>query len=334
MNFNVEFKEINSILEADFGEVHVLGADQYEIGYNNGYTKGYSVGYAEGELVGKTQGYSEGYSKGHNDGYSEGNQVGYDEGYSKGYAEGYSKGYSEGYNVGKAEGVIEGKKSADNEFWDLFQQNGNRTNYQSAFAGYGWTVDTFKPKYSIVAINNNKMQANEIFKYSKIRADLGKVLSDKKLTIDFSTCTNSDQMFIESSFTALPVLDFRNITSTSYLTFYSCSKLTKIEKLMINDNGNQQFNSSFNGCSALTDITFSGVIGQNISFSSSPLNKASIENIIGCLSISATGKTLTLKKSAVNTAFGINVDDETTYPEGSEYYELRHSKDNWTISYV
>ena len=34
------------------------------------------------------------------------------------------------------------------------------------------------------------------------------------------------------------------------------------------------------------------------------------------------------------TPTGININDETTYPVGSEFYTLRHSKDNWTFSYV
>jgi hypothetical protein len=41
-----------------------------------------------------------------------------------------------------------------------------------------------------------------------------------------------------------------------------------------------------------------------------------------------------LSKAAVNNAFGIDVDDASTYPEGSEYYNLRYSKSNWTFNYA
>jgi hypothetical protein len=75
-------------------------------------------------------------------------------------------------------------------------------------------------------------------------------------------------------------------------------------------------------------------IGNDLDMSACPLSKDSIISVITSLSASASGKTLKLKKTAVNTAFGMDVDDESTYPEGSEYYELRHSKDNWTFSYV
>ena len=39
-----------------------------------------------------------------------------------------------------------GVKSAYDEFWDNFQQNGNRTIYSCSF-GSGWKAENFKPKY-------------------------------------------------------------------------------------------------------------------------------------------------------------------------------------------
>lgn len=220
-------------------------------------------------------------------------------------------------------GVTKGKQSAYDEFWDKFQQNGNRTNYQNGFSGYGWTVDTFKPKHSI-----KPQYANGIFMYCGVQADLGQILKDRKLTIDFSKCGNSDQMFLGSSFTALPVLNFTSVTSQSGSTFNACTNLTKIELIVLNESGTQKFNATFNGCSALADIRFSGVIGQSLDMKSSPLNKASIENIIEHLSSTATGMTLTLKKTAKEAAF---TDEEwiaLITPKSNQY------DGNWTISLV
>ena len=39
-------------------------------------------------------------------------------------------------------------------FWDTYQQNGKRTNYQYAFSGKGWNDTTFKPKYDISVSGN------------------------------------------------------------------------------------------------------------------------------------------------------------------------------------
>ena len=101
-------------------------------------------------------------------------------------------------------------------------------------------------------------------------------------------------------------------------------------------NGGKQYDNIFAGASALEEITITGTIGQN-GFSISPcvkLSKDSIKSVINALSTTTSGLTVTLSKTAVNNAFGIDVDDTTTWAEGTEYYELRHSKDNWTISYI
>ncbi|MBE7093008.1 MAG: hypothetical protein E7365_07530, partial [Clostridiales bacterium] len=37
-------------------------------------------------------------------------------------------------------------------FWDEYQENGKRTNYDGAFFGVGWTEKTFKPKHDIVPV--------------------------------------------------------------------------------------------------------------------------------------------------------------------------------------
>ncbi|MBE6739702.1 MAG: hypothetical protein E7565_05230, partial [Ruminococcaceae bacterium] len=44
------------------------------------------------------------------------------------------------FEAGKSQG---GGDSYYDTFWDNYQQNGNRTNYENAFAGYGWNAETF-----------------------------------------------------------------------------------------------------------------------------------------------------------------------------------------------
>lgn len=78
-------------------------------------------------------------------------------------------------------------------------------------------------------------------------------------------------------------------------------------------------------------------ISQSISLSSCPLNQKSIACVFNALSSTTSGKTLTLKKSAVNEAFGIDVDNMNTWEEtaaGMHYKHLRNSRSNWTVSYV
>ena len=42
-------------------------------------------------------------------------------------------------------GFAEGKQEEYDRFWDAFQQNGTRTNYERAFRR--WTDEIYKPKY-------------------------------------------------------------------------------------------------------------------------------------------------------------------------------------------
>lgn len=122
-----------------------------------------------------------------------------------------------------------------------------------------------------------------------------------------------------------------SIYSFNY-TFNGCSQLHTISKLTVADT--TKFINAFNACRRLVNLTINGTIGQSgLDLHWSPLSKTSIESVIGALSETTSGLSITLSKVAINNAFGINLDDESTYPEGSEYYTLRHSRDNWTINY-
>lgn len=92
---------------------------------------------------------------------------------------------------------------------------------------------------------------------------------------------------------------------------------------------------AFYACSALKEIRIVGTIKILLDFKDSTLlSKESITSIVNALSQTTSGLTITVSKTAVNNAFNINVDDPTTYPEGSEYYTLRNSKSNWTFNYA
>lgn len=47
------------------------------------------------------------------------------------------------------QGFAAGKQAEYDAFWDVYQQNGYRTDYNFAFAGNGWTDETYNPKYPI-----------------------------------------------------------------------------------------------------------------------------------------------------------------------------------------
>jgi hypothetical protein len=185
-----------------------------------------------------------------------------DGGYERGYADGYKKGNTEGREVGYNKGHAEGGKAAYDRFWDAFQQMGNRTFYRYAFYGLGsdaWTDATYNPKYPIRA--SDITGGDSMFQASKI--------TDTKVDIEIG---------LDASF-----------------VFISCGQLKTIRKLIVSEA--TTFNRWFGGCGALENVTFEGIIANDISFADSfKLSNASVQSIIDHLKdfTGQTGKTLTL----------------------------------------
>lgn len=160
------------------------------------------------------------------------------------------------------DGVEAGKKTEYDAFWDAFQQMGNRTYYRYAFysqSSDAWTDSTYNPKYPIVAIGD--YAGDSMFQAAQI--------TDTKVDIEIGT-------------------------NASY-TFISCYSLKTIRKLIVSED--TTFNRWFDGCGALENVTFEGVIASDISFrDSTKLSKASVDSIVAHLKdlTGQTGKTLTL----------------------------------------
>lgn len=263
--------------------------------------------------------------------------------------------YNIGVEDGEPLGFEQGKKDAYDEFWDIFQQNGTRTDYVSAF-GSQWTLEIFKPKYQIQPLKaaymffNNNGNYLKILDFVEFADNLAREQGKTPQThpdmfdenghynlIDLSNCDNLSYGLAGLHSNHFGTLNLINCTNTSYL-FYthnygSTSPVKKIDKL-ISSEKTVFATPTFQNATYLEDITMDGVVAKSIDFGACPLNKASIISVVNVLSSSTTGQTVTFKKTAVNTAFGINVDDTSTYPVGSEFYNLRNSKPNWTFSYA
>lgn len=190
------------------------------------------------------------------------------------------------YNAGYEKGNTEGGNAVYNTFWDYYQDSGNRTDYQYAFSYSGWRNANFKPKYPLTNI------------------------------------TNAANMFTRCKLTKIEVpLDISNSSSASMM-FNNAQSLATISEITI---GTKVTNCSnmFASCSALKNIKILGTIVCDFPMGDCPLNKESIEYVYEALSTSVSGKTCTLKKTAVNAAFT----DE-------EWKALTDAKDNWTFTLV
>lgn len=178
-------------------------------------------------------------------------------------------------------------------FWDTYQQNGNRADYDYAFAGNGWNDETFRPKYDIVITEGTTSMFHKC-----LITDLVKILDDCGVTFDMSRAKESTY-FVNacSKLTTLPVLDCRGRENINYFII-ACGQLHTIEKVILKEDGSQKFNNySFLSLGGLKEIRFEGCIGYSLEIkASSLLSTESVQSIIDHLKdlTGQTAQTLTL----------------------------------------
>lgn len=155
-----------------------------------------------------------------------------------------------------------GKQAEYDRFWDLFQQNGNRSDYSFAFTGTGWTDATFKPKYDIAPTHNS----HNMFNSTSI-SDLEACMAVNGVKFDFSKVASSrrmDSLMTYTTLTIVPELDFSNcpvVALTSLLAYSPSVKTVRLLKLR--EDGTNTLASAFINCSELENLMISGAIGSN-----------------------------------------------------------------------
>lgn len=159
---------------------------------------------------------------------------------------------------------------AKSDFWDSVQDNGNRTNYEYGF-GY-WGCEYIRPKYKVVPRSS---RASHMFwnntKLKKIEAeyfDLSNITkgqtSGSSIAYAFFGCSS----LVEIEDVGMP--------SSYYDRVYNgCNSLKTIA--VMRSEATTTHNQSFNGCTALENITIEGEIGRNVSFS--PCSKLTVESL-------------------------------------------------------
>lgn len=231
-----------------------------------------------------------------------------------------------------------GKDYQNNELWKAITANGTRTDYSGAFRYQQWNKNNFIPTCDITPTNASYMFRSLDPTTNDLQIDMEELEKKQGIKFDFSKCTNFTQSFSGGLFGALNVIDMSSCTSENTYAFYGGyteRKLKRINKLILGEN-TKPHNLWFGYCYKLIHIGFEGILTKNgLDVSSCvQLDKESITKLIGILSSSTSELTVTFSTAAVNTAFGIDVNDEATYPEGSEYYTLRNTKSNWTFNYI
>ena len=192
--------------------------------------------------------------------------------------------YDLGYEHGHTFGFDEGEQTEYDRFWDALQENGKDSiDYRYKF--FYWPNESYDPKYPI---RSTKTSMISVFGNARIENTI--------VDVDFSRTTNCSSAF-------------------SY-----CTLLRTIPKLIVSEKNT--FSGTFQGCTALVNVTVEGNFGSPVDFQwSTNLSKASITSIINALSTTTSGLSVTFSEMAVNNAF-----------TADEWAELAATKTNWTIN--
>lgn len=216
-----------------------------------------------------------------------------------------------------------GKRSANQaareKFWDGFQNNGNRTDYNNS-CQYGYVPkDLLPPKYDI-----QPTSASNMFRENTWGGDLVELLGGKQL--DFSKATAMYQCFSYSHFTRIGVIDVRAYQALT--PFTNARTLITIDKLIVDENTTM---GSLNNCNALENIIIEGVIANSANFQWSPLSPESLKSIISCLKdFSGTGDeyTQTIKFSEKSWS---DLESDSKAPTGTTWAEYVDTVKCWLI---
>lgn len=214
---------------------------------------------------------------------------------------------------------IQSIEGSNDKFWDVYQDNGNRSDYQMAFAGVGWTDETFKPKYDI-----NVKDLSTGFRKSRI-TDLAGALNSHGVKLNTEGCTSFLQCFQSSTVTHIPEIDARSATNMSYT--FGANSIKRVDKLKVS--ATTSFNNTF--VRETEYIMLEGEIGQNGFAAVGALPKECLLSIVNCLSTTTSGLSVTLGKNAVNKAFETS-EGANDGSASKEWTDLIATRSNWTIS--
>lgn len=116
-----------------------------------------------------------------------------------------------GYEAGYEQGKTDGEQYEYDAFWDAFQQNGNRDNYQNAF--WAWDGAAFKPKYAITGL--------------LLQAFQNSAITEVKVPIVSGNSSCQNLFYKCANLVSVESIDITGATSTQNM-FYSCFALEEI----------------------------------------------------------------------------------------------------------
>ena len=214
-----------------------------------------------------------------------------------------------------------GRQAGYDEFWDRFQNYGNRTSYEYAFAH--WNCEYVRPKYKVIPTQASSL-GNTFYKNTVLKKVEAQYFDFSNtpfgtyggLYYTFYGCSNLEEI---EDIGIPPLFSYTH-------SFSECKKLHTIAKITLNEN--VKFDFAFYLCHALKNLTIEGTIGQNgLNLQwSTKLSEASIISVFRALSATTSGLSITFSKTAVNTAFPSDGEVPNAYWE-----QLVREHSNWNI---
>lgn len=232
------------------------------------------------------------------------------------YRSGRASGLDEGYLQGYEDGSLNGKQAEHDRFWNDFFQDGNLVDMTSAFSGTGWNGNTLKPNRVLKPKN-----ASYMFSRNTVKGSLKDLLTNCGSGLDTSECTNHSYMFYSSSgITEIPHIDLSKSTNTTAFLYDA----TALEKAELTFSENTPIASNAFVCKSLIYLIVHGTIAKSIDLGrSTKLSRDSFCSVFNAMSLTVTGQTLTVSRTAVNAAF-----------TEEEWNTLTATRPNWTYVYT
>lgn len=172
--------------------------------------------------------------------------------------------FSPNINYGYDEGFEAGKTKEWSDFWDAYQRNGTRTNYERAFTSSpytapAWNNTNFKPKYDLKPVGTGYM----MFYFADIEGDFVELCEKLGITFDTSEVTNFQYMLTMPKVTRLGVINMTKCGNQISQFVWGCFKLHTIDEIIVNENTKFAKSNSFTNSSALVNLKFTGTLAQN-----------------------------------------------------------------------
>lgn len=215
-----------------------------------------------------------------------------------------------------------GRTAEWDAFWEIYQEQGQRTDYSTAFSGIGWEKENFHPRYPVKVVNGYMLFRNNEHLNAAMLA---------QASLDFRGCETLQYGFM--SCTALEGIDNVSVSRNADSCFLGCSRLHAVTNFGLPTAENGVVSNLFWNCPALEHLTLIGTLRQgNLGLQkSTKLDRESIVGLIGALSDAVTGQTLTLSKMAVDKAF----ETAAGAADGSAsaaWTELLATKPHWEVT--